>query len=271
MNNADLLNKYRDFLLARGQSLNYWNVIRIFLAYMETQKLEQVNQEIITNFFNQNNYSKNSRNQFIKAGRDYFTNFLQIPKENNEWYKIKLLKVERKIPDYLTEKEIEEAKKYLITYFSRKMTSTKIRALIDFMFVTGIRKAELLNLKRKDIDLENCKTKVFGKGEKERYIYFTDSVKIEIEDYFKTEVEEENAFCISLGQLHYLMKKIKQYLGKNVYCHLLRHSGARQMIKKGIPIGAVSRILGHNSLTVTMMYVDENEEDRRNTYKQKMG
>ena len=114
------LTKYKQFLQARGQNNAYFNVMRIFKGYLEKNNIIEITQQIITDFFIQGNYSNNSKNAFIRAGRNYYSVYLQ--QEKNAWKEIKLLKVERKIPDYITEKDIDKAKQMLITYYSRKMT-----------------------------------------------------------------------------------------------------------------------------------------------------
>jgi len=272
MTNQEQLTKYIDYLTARGHNRSYYNVMRIWLAYLEEQKIEIFTQETITQFFNMHNYSNNSKSSFIRAGRDYYSAYIQIPKENNEWYKIKLLKIERKIPDYITEKEIEEAKRYLVTNFSRKMTPLKIRALIDFMYYSGCRKEELLTLKRDNFNLEENTAKLYGKGSKERIICYPDKVKKEIEAYFISENQENNAFNITLGKLHYIMGLLKKYLGKNVYTHLLRHSFARNLLyNKGVDLPTVSRLLGHSSIMTTMIYVNPDEKSIKENYKKLVG
>jgi len=263
--------KYKDFLIARNLSTNYFNVIRILLSFLQTKSIEfnAITQDIITEFFNTNNYSSNTKNQFIKGGRNY-GDYLQIPKEQNQFYQIKLMKTERKIPDYLTEKDLGEAKKYLITYESKRISIPKINALLDFLFYSGIRKAELLNLKRTDFNFEENSVKVFGKGDKERITYYPEKIKKEIQDYFASEPEQINAFNITLGKINYMAIQIGKYLGKRIYTHLFRHSGAREMQRKGIPLAILSKILGHGSIATTMIYCDENEEGRRNIYKERM-
>ena len=272
MSNQELLNKYKDYLTARGQSLNYLNIIRLWLAYLEEKKIKIITQETITQFFiDHSKYKDSTKCMFIKAGRNYYTDFLQIPREQNEWHNIKLLKVPRKIPDYLTEKDIENIKKYLITYCSRKMTPIKIRAIIDFLFYSGCRKAELLTLKRNNFNLEENIAKLYGKGDKERMICYPEKVKIELQDYFNSENEEHNAFNLRIGKLHYMMKKVTQYLGKNVYCHLFRHGFARNLIKKGVDLNTVSKFLGHSSVTTTAIYVDPDDEMKKELYKKYIG
>ena len=272
MTNKELLAKYLEFLTARGKSKAYYNYIRIWLNYMEENKIETITQEVITNFFITNaQYKDGTKCCFIKAGRDYYSNFLQIPKESNEWCKIKLIKVPQRIAEYFTEKELEEAKKQLITNFSRKMTPNKIRAVLDFMYYSGCRKDELLTLKRQDINLEENTAKLYGKGKKERIICFPNKVKKEIEIYFNSENEENNAFNIKLGKLHYLIKMINKYSGgKKIHCHSFRHGYAKTCLRKGIPLPTLSRLLGHASILTTMVYANPSEQEMKETYQEKM-
>ena len=268
----EMLNKYKEFLIARGLSLNYYNIIKIFLSYLEIKKIEPENitQEIITDFFNSNSYSISSKNQFIKAGRNFY---IFLESNNKEWNKFKLMKTERKIPDYLTEEEIEKAISFIITYHSKRMTPIKIRALIHFLFYSGVRKAEILNLKRDNFNFDDNVAKVYGKGKKERIICFPKKVAKEIQDYFASEPEiKDNAFNISLGILNYLPKLISKHLNKKVYPHLFRHSFARNLIyNKGVDINTVSKLLGHSSLTTTMIYINPDEKTIRNNYKKLVG
>lgn len=271
MTNKELLAKYLEFLTARGKSKAYYNYIRIWLAYMEENKIETITQQVITDFFIKNSqYKDGTKCCFIKAGRDYYSNFLQIPKEENEWCKIKLIKVPQRIAEYFTEKELEEAKKQLVTNFSRKMTPLKIRTILDFLYYTGIRKEEFLTLMRKDIDLENNTAKVYGKGKKERFICYPNKVKKELEEYFKTENEENNAFNIKLGKLHYLIKMINKYTGKNIHCHSFRHGFAKNCLNKGVNLPSVSRLLGHSSIMTTMIYANPSEKEMQENYQAKM-
>ena len=273
MTNKELLDKYAEFLSARGRSKAYHNYIRLWLSYMEENKIETITQEIITGFFITNaKYKDGTKCMFIKAGRSFYTEFLQVPKEQNEFFKIKLIKVDTKIPNYLTEKDIEEAKKYLITNNSKKMTPTKIRAIIDFLYYSGARKQELLSLHRNSFSLSENSAKLYGKGGRERIICYPEKVKKEIEAYFLSENEENNAFNITLGKLHYIMKMLKKYLGRNVYTHLLRHSFARNLIyNKGMDINTVSKLLGHSSLTTTLIYISPDEKTIKENYKKLVG
>jgi len=272
MTNKEQLDKYLDYLTARGQSKNYYNIMRIWLAYMEAQKIETITQEVITNFFLANpTYKDGTKCMFIKAGRDYYSHFLQIPKEQNEWYKIKLLKIPQRVAEYFTEKDLDEAKKQLITNFGNKMTPIKVRAVLDFMYYSGCRKEELLTLKRSSINLEENTAILYGKGKKERVICFPNKVKKEIEAYFISENEENNAFNLTLMKLHYIIRIINKYSGgKKIHCHSFRHGYAKTCLKKGIDIATLSRLLGHSSIMTTMIYANPSEKEMQENYQAKM-
>jgi len=268
----EILEKYKNYLTARKSSMNYYNIIRIFLAYLQERNIEIANitQETITEFFNSNsNYSSNTRNQFIKAGRHFYS-FMNI--DISEWKKIKLIKVDWKIPKYISEKELEEGKKYIKTYHSKKYSIPKIEALLNFMYYSGCRKTEILTLKRADFNLEENVAKVWGKGNKERVVCYPTKVKKELEIYFSSEAEENNAFNITIGKIHYIMKLLEKYLGRKIYSHLFRHSFARNLVhNKGVDLTTVSKLLGHSSLNTTMIYVTPDEKTIKENYKKWVG
>ena len=262
--------KYKEYLVARSLSTNYHNVIRIWLNYLQTKSLDTFTQETITQFFTENNYKDNSKSQFIRAGRSYYNEFLHMTKENNEWNKIKLIKVESKTPDCITEDELDKGISHMTTHNGRLMNSTKLTALLHFLFFSGVRKQEVLNLKRKDFDFVNCTAKVLGKFDKERTIYYPKVTAKEIQDFFNSEPEKDNAFNVSLGQLNYMPKILGKFLGKNMYMHLFRHSGARNMNANGIELPILQKILGHASIQTTMIYLKPDSKTVDTIYKKQM-
>jgi len=229
----EILEKYKSFLIARKQSLNYHNIMRIFLGYLEEQKLDYQNitQEIITNFFNSHpDYEKRTLTQYIKAGRHFYSQFLQIPKENTEWYKIKYFKGHKNTPKFLTIEELGQIISQFCTYENRLMLPNKARVFINFVYMTGLRKEELLKLKRADINLESnpCEIKVIGKGDKERFVYFCEKyspkLKQELIDYFASEPETINVFNLTIGKVNYFFRRMNKYLvDRKISPHLFRH------------------------------------------------
>ena len=275
--NISILDDFKVYLETRSLSKNYYNIMRIFLSDLAQNDLLDdflndyniLSQEMITNFFNRHqSYSISTKNQFIKANRMFFK-FVGI--EDNEWKKIPLMKVERRIPHYLTEQELGEAISYLITYHGNIISSIKAEAILSTLFYTGIRKGEFLNLSRKDFNLEEKSLRVYGKKTREeRIVYFPDKLVKILKDYFESEKIESNAFNIHGHDLKYIAQLLSKHMNKKLTTHSWRHSSARHMIEKGIPIGIVSKLLGHRSLQTTLIYTDPDAEQIKRIYKDKI-
>ena len=92
----------------------------------------------------------------------------------------------------------------------------------------------------------------------------------EIQDFFNSEPEKDNAFNVSLGQLNYMPKILGKFLGKNMYMHLFRHSGARNMSANGIELPILQKILGHASIQTTMIYLKPDSKTVDTIYKKQM-
>ena len=264
------LEEYKEYLKARNQSMVYYNYIKLFLEFCENKQINylEINQQIITVFFNENNYSPNSKNNFIKAGRSFY-NFLNISREQNEWFKIKMLEVMSKERQYMTYDELLQGIKYYATYSKRGIDSNKCSVILKFCFFTSIRKSELFTLTRDKIDLTNCSALVLGiKDKAERIVYFPNSFVKELVDYFNSEPEEaeKNAFNITPAEFNYLTRKIGKYINKKVTPHTFRHSGGKYMVKKNINPLTMQRIMGHNSLQTTLIYCAIDDKQAEENY-----
>jgi integrase len=268
----DILIKYKEYLKARNQSMVYYNYIKLFLTYCNSKQINylEINQQIITDFFNGNNYSPNSKNNFIKAGRSFY-NFLNIPRENNEWFKIRMLEIARKEIEVIDLKDIEKVVKSVATYNSR-LNADKIEIILLLMFYTIIRKSELLSLKRQDIDIVNGEMKIYEqKTKQENIIDFPLNLIPKIIAYFNAYPEENNAFNITFAEINYLFRGVMtKVLGKKCKPHLTRHGGIRYLLSK-IPPQDVQSMAGHKDIRTTLQYGIVNREERKKTYRQKIG
>jgi integrase/DNA-binding protein Fis len=220
---TEILLKYKEHLLARNKSLIYLNYITLWLDWCEQNKIDynNISQEIITNFFNSTKYSAGSKNNFIKAGRAFYS---FLGNENSEWKKISILAVEEKSPIYITDEELQKGINYLLT-IERKMSPIKIEVILNFLFYVGIRRGEFLTLKRSDFDLkENIVNVKIQKTKEEDIRFFTDKVKTLLTTYFNSEQEETNAFNITQNQLLTLLGKLNEiFPGKKITPHKFRH------------------------------------------------
>lgn len=143
-------------------------------------------------------------------------------------------------------------------------------AIIDMLASTGMRVGELVGLNIADIDFENRECVVFGKGSKERPVYFDARTKIHLKNYLESREDDNPALFVSLlkpyNRLQISGVEIRlRELGKKldipkVHPHKFRRTLATKAIDKGMPIEQVQKLLGHSKIDTTMQYamVDQN-------------
>ena len=149
-------------------------------------------------------------------------------------------------------------------------------AIIDLLYSTGIRVGELVNLNIQDIDFEQRECIVFGKGEKERRVYFDAKTKIHLKEYLNSRIDDNNALIVSLDapynrlQISGVESRIRNLgrsLGLNkIHPHKFRRSMATRAIDKGMPIEQVQKILGHSQIDTTMQYAIVNQNNVKSSH-----
>lgn len=142
-------------------------------------------------------------------------------------------------------------------------------AMIDLLYSTGVRVGELVNLDISDIDFEARECIVFGKGDKERKVYFDAKAKLHLLNYLSTRNDTNPALFVTLDSPHSRLKisgveiRIRQ-LGRKlnltkIHPHKFRRTMATRAIDKGMPIEQVQKILGHSQIDTTMQYAIVNQ------------
>src|SRR5574344_166344 len=142
-------------------------------------------------------------------------------------------------------------------------------AIIDLLYSTGIRVGELVNLNVDDIDLDGRECIVYGKGDKERRVYFDAKAKVHLKNYIESRDDENEALFVTLQLPHARLKisgveiRLRQ-LGRKleidrVHPHKFRRTMATRAIDKGMPIEQVQKILGHSQIDTTMQYAIVNQ------------
>jgi site-specific recombinase XerD len=150
-------------------------------------------------------------------------------------------------------------------------------AIIDMLNSTGIRVGELVKLNINDIDFENRECVVFGKGDKERPVYFDAKTKIHLQNYLKTRDDDNSALFVSLLKPHkrlqisgveVTLKKIGEGLNLGrTYPHKFRRTLATRAIDKGMPIEQLQQLLGHQKIDTTMEYAMVNQTNVKSSHK----
>lgn len=149
-------------------------------------------------------------------------------------------------------------------------------AMIDLLYSTGIRVGELVNLNIDDIDFEERECVVFGKGDKERKVYFDAKAKLHLQEYLRQRNDNNPALFVTLDNPHDRLKisgveiRIRS-LGRKlnlekIHPHKFRRTMATRAIDKGMPIEQVQKILGHSQIDTTMQYAIVNQTNVKTSH-----
>lgn len=143
-------------------------------------------------------------------------------------------------------------------------TELRDLAIIDMLASTGMRVGEMVLLNRADINFNERECVVFGKGDKERIVYFDARTKIHLQNYLNSRRDENPALFVSLQKPHKRLQisgievRLREYgkrLGlSKVHPHKLRRTLATMAIDKGMPIEQLQQLLGHRRIDTTLQY-----------------
>lgn len=154
-------------------------------------------------------------------------------------------------------------------------------ALIDILASTGMRVGELVLLNKEDISFDERECIVFGKGDKERMVYFDARTKIHLQNYLNSRVDTNNALFVSLKAPYDRMKiggievRLRE-LGKRlnidkVHPHKFRRTLATVAIDKGMPIEQLQKLLGHQRIDTTLQYAMVKQSNVKNAHRKYIG
>lgn len=143
-------------------------------------------------------------------------------------------------------------------------TELRDLAMIDMLASTGMRVGEMVLLNRNDIDFGERECVVFGKGNKERVVYFDARTKIHLQNYLGSRTDNNPALFVSLktpynrlkiGGIEVRLREFGKQLGLHkVHPHKFRRTLATMAIDKGMPIEQLQQLLGHKKIDTTLQY-----------------
>lgn len=175
--------------------------------------------------------------------------------------RIHKIKTTKTVKEVISDEEIEKMRD--------KCQSLRDLAIIDLLYSTGIRIGELVRLNIDDIDFEERECIVFGKGDKERRVYFDAKTKIHLMGYINSRSDANPALFVTLDApydrlrisgVEIRLRRLGRELGINkVHPHKFRRTMATRAIDKGMPIEQVQRLLGHSQIDTTMHYAIVNQ------------
>ena len=187
--------------------------------------------------------------------------------------KVGLLKLEKTIKKPYSAADMEALR--------TSCSTLRDRALVEFLYSTGVRVSELVALNVGDVEMGRQELIVYGKGSKERKTYLTDSAKFYLRRYLQTRTTEEGIndrpLFVTLDNPHdrltvagvqYMLRQLGQRAGvENVHPHRFRRTIATDLLNRGMPIEQVKEFLGHEKLDTTMIYCTVKEDSVRASHK----
>ena len=198
--------------------------------------------------------------------------------ENNPTSQIKPLKTEKELPSFVKEDEIVNLLDRV--EFSADFSGKRDKLLLELLYATGIRLAELQGLKDTDVNLYEKTIRVLGKRNKERIIPINNSLISLITEYQESRKEigmKGNRLLLTDGgdELYpmFIYRKVKSYLSSVTTLskrspHVMRHTFATHLLNKGADLNAVKDLLGHTSLAATQVYTHNSIEKLKAAFDQ---
>lgn len=155
-------------------------------------------------------------------------------------------------------------------------------AMIDLLYSTGIRVGELVNLNINDINFEERECVVYGKGNKQRKVYFDAKTKVHLKRYLEQRKDYSEALFVTLDSpferlkisgVEIRLRKLGRLasLDQRVHPHKFRRSMATRAIDKGMPIEQVQKLLGHQQIDTTMHYAMVNQSNVKISHRKFIG
>lgn len=154
-------------------------------------------------------------------------------------------------------------------------------AIIDMLASTGMRIGEMVLLNREDIDFNERECIVFGKGDKERIVYFDARTKIHLQEYLSSRTDDNMALFVSLkepynritiGGIESRLRIFGKQLGlQKVHPHKFRRTLATMAIDKGMPIEQLQQLLGHKRIDTTLQYAMVKQSNVKNAHRKYIG
>ena len=177
--------------------------------------------------------------------------------------RIHKIKTKKAVKNVITDEEIEKLRD--------NCKNLRDTAMIDLLYSTGIRVGELVKLNIEDINFSERECIVFGKGDKERKVYFDAKSKIHLKNYIDSRKDNNPALFVTLNAPYDRLKisgveiRIRE-LGRllnleKIHPHKFRRTMATRAIDKGMPIEQVQKILGHSQIDTTMQYAIINQNN----------
>lgn len=262
---------------------NYQRDLIIFKDFLDIKKynyLQMKKDEIMEylKYLDSFKYSNKTISRNLSSIRSFYTYLVDIKLiDNNIFKRIKNPKVNKKLPNYLSNEEIS---KILETINEDTFVGIRDKCIFELLYSTGLRVSELSNILLKDMDDLEKSIRILGKGGKERIVYYGDYAQNYLKKYMKIRHE-----FLKKGEMDYLfINKIgtklsrqsiegiissimkKSLIKHKISPHTLRHTYATHLLDNGADLRSVQELLGHENLDTTEIYTHVSTERLKSEY-----
>tara|TARA_E500000081_G_C6137618_1_gene357884 strand:+ start:3602 stop:4483 length:882 start_codon:yes stop_codon:yes gene_type:complete len=271
----ELITSFQEFLIyEKGLSKNtveaYKSDVIKFTHYAD---LNNLNKNVMTSYFlelSEFNYSNATKQRMYSSIKQYL-NFLEVNGIINhvEIEDIQF-KSALKLPDVLN---VSEINKMINFYKHDSFLNSRNRTILDFLYSTGSRVSEVINVNLSDIDTKDSFVRLEGKGSKQRIVPLGSLLIDNLIDYMNIRDSnmnlESNRLFLSKSfkkldrtAVFRLIKStgVKLGLSNDLHPHILRHSAATHMLEGGCDLRTVQEFLGHSSVSTTQIYTKVTKE-----------
>jgi len=280
ISNLDFLKMFLDAKKIEGcseRTLNYYKATIEHLLKCIAISVRKITTEEIRTYLSEYQKINNCSNVTVDNVRRNISSFFSWLEDEDYILKspmkrIHKIKTKTVVKSIITDEGIEKLRD----------SCHKLRdlAMIDLLYSTGIRVGELVNLNIADIDLEGRECVVYGKGDKERRVYFDAKAKVHLKEYISNRKDDNEALFVTLDSPHDRLKisgveiRLRQ-LGRKlelerIHPHKFRRTMATRAIDKGMPIEQVQKILGHSQIDTTMQYAMVNQSNVKTSHQKYM-
>ena len=275
------MNNFYEYLLTKNYSqntiLSYINDLYYFYLFVK-KDLDLVKEEDIRDYLEYLNLKKDKSTSVSRKISTFksFYKFLYlneyINKKEYPLSKISYPKAEKKLPKFIYYNDLLE----IINESSKGKEGLRDRLIIEMLYATGVRVSELVNIKINDIDFNNRRIIVCGKGNKERIVYYGEYAMKVLNDYLRgrENINNQYLFLNNRGEkltdrgVRYIIDNIMKNLSVKTHVtpHVLRHTFATDMLNNGCDIKVVQELLGHSSLKTTEVYTHVTNDRLKEVY-----
>ncbi|AZQ57667.1 site-specific tyrosine recombinase XerD [Maribacter sp. MJ134] len=280
MNWEHALKDFKSYLkiergLADNSIKNYvWDIEKL-VKFLETNKLKDspldIHKDTVERFVYEIAKEVNPRSQArIISGLKSFFIYLVFEdyRDNNPLDLIESPKIGRKLPDTISENEINQL---IAAIDLSKKEGERNRAMLETLYGCGLRVSELIGLKISDLYFEEDFIKVTGKGNKQRFVpisninkkyinIYKDEVRIHLkiqEGFQDILFLNRRGKQLTRAMVFTIVKDLAEHIGlrKNISPHTFRHSFATHLLENGADLRSIQQMLGHESITTTEVYM----------------